>query len=745
MPHLNWIDLLWPMGAASSLTLAVVHLFIWFKQKRHIANLLFAFTAVAVAGMSMLEMAMMNARTPEQYATLMKWAHIPVAAIIVGIVLFIHVHFRTTNRRLVIATCVTRAACLVANFLTGANLNVISVVTVAFLPLADGGTIAFPQETVPNPWAALGSLNLLLFLAFFVTSLVEISRRPASAFRNSALRVSAGMLVFFLISSPWTWAVMYGLVEGPLLFSPAFLIVLIVMGYELGADMLRATHLAQTLDATEHSLHDSQRRVERVIDATNIGLWRWEIASGKCWFSDRALLILDLQREQVIDAAAMRALVHPDDRSQVDEGLLRSAGAGGEFRCECRVAGGGGAPRWIDARGQVEFDAAGAPFRLEGTLLDITDRKQIEERLRKVVDQVPTAMLMVDPAGTITLANPEAATLLGFDSEQLTGMQVHDIFPERYRAFLWEERSPPSGGSSPRGKTAQREVYALCKDGAEVPVEIASSPITLDTGEFVLLSMNDLTHRNRMEREAAIQRDELVHLSRVSVMSELSGSLAHELNQPLTAILSNAQASIRFLAHAPPNLEEVRGGLANVVDSAKRAGEVIRRMRALLRKERSDYRLLDVNEVVLDVIQLVRIDLLNRNVELALQLQENLPRVNGDKVQLQQVLLNLTINGSDAMKDVVHQRRITVATRLSPTGMVEVAVTDVGKGIPAEQIERIFSPFVTSKPDGLGFGLAVCTTILHAHGGSLRAANNSGPGATLSFQIPVHDQRIARG
>src|SRR5690606_7447001 len=153
---------------------------------------------------------------------------------------------------------------------------------------------------------------------------------------------------------------------------------------------------------------------DRVVDATNIGLWRWDIVGGQCWFSDRALLILALERDQVVNVAAMRSLVHPEDRSHVDEALLRSASAGGDFRCECRVVGGGGAARWIDARGHVEFDAAGAPLRLEGMLLDITDRKQKEERLRKVVEQVPIAMLMVDPAGRITLSNPQAEALLGF-------------------------------------------------------------------------------------------------------------------------------------------------------------------------------------------------------------------------------------------------------------------------------------------------------------------------------------------
>ena len=241
-----------------------------------------------------------------------------------------------------------------------------------------------------------------------------------------------------------------------------------------------------------------------------------------------------------------------------------------------------------------------------------------------------------------------------------------------------------------------------------------------------------------MERESALQRDELAHLSRVALLAELSGSLAHELNQPLTAILSNAQAAARFLEHVPPNLEEVRDGLANIVESDKRAGEVIRRLRALLRKERSDYGYLDINEVVLDVLRIIRSDLLNRSVEAALHLAEDLPRVYGDKVQLQQVLLNLIMNASDAMAGVSHGRELSIRTELASSDRVTVSVSDVGKGIAADDIESIFSPFVTSKQDGLGLGLAVCRTIINAHAGSLWAANNAGPGATVSFSLPVN-------
>ncbi len=192
------------------------------------------------------------------------------------------------------------------------------------------------------------------------------------------------------------------------------------------------------------------------------------------------------------------------------------------------------------------------------------------------------------------------------------------------------------------------------------------------------------------------------------------------------------------MAHTPPDLEEVTRSLVNIVENDKRAGEVIRRLRAMLRKDPADHRPLEVNEVVQDVLRIIRSDLLNRSIELVLDLAPGLPLVDGDRVQLQQVLLNLVMNGSDAMEGMCKGRRLTVRTRLLAPGQVEVAVSDIGTGIPEEDLERIFSPFVTSKAEGMGLGLAVCTTIVQSHGGKLWASNNPDGGATLSLSLPAH-------
>jgi C4-dicarboxylate-specific signal transduction histidine kinase len=243
--------------------------------------------------------------------------------------------------------------------------------------------------------------------------------------------------------------------------------------------------------------------------------------------------------------------------------------------------------------------------------------------------------------------------------------------------------------------------------------------------------------RQQLQAEAALHRDEITHLSRVAQLAELSGSLAHEINQPLAAILSNAQAGLRFLQASTPDLGEVRAALESVVDSDKRAGEVIRRLQTMMRKGDVDKQKLEINEVISEAVRIVDHDLLQRHVSISVELQPDLPPVCGDRVQIQQVLINLLVNGCDAMQSVgTSDCRLTVSTELAADDHVVVRVTDNGPGIPAEHLERIFAPFFTTKDAGLGLGLAVCNTIIQTHRGRLWAAN-SPRGATIAFSLPI--------
>jgi C4-dicarboxylate-specific signal transduction histidine kinase len=221
------------------------------------------------------------------------------------------------------------------------------------------------------------------------------------------------------------------------------------------------------------------------------------------------------------------------------------------------------------------------------------------------------------------------------------------------------------------------------------------------------------------------------------MLGELSGSLAHELNQPLTAILSNAQAAQRFLAQSPPRLDRLEEILSDIVKSDHRAGAVIQRIRSLLRKEPAQRNTLDINDVVEETLRLMRSDLLNRQVVVHADLDVGLPAVSGDRNQLQQVLLNFMMNGCDAMDGCERSNRLLVRTRRTENGTVEISVADRGVGIPLTDLERIFEPFVTTKSHGMGLGLTICRSIADAHGGRLWATNNLDGGATLHCELPA--------
>jgi two-component system, LuxR family, sensor kinase FixL len=249
----------------------------------------------------------------------------------------------------------------------------------------------------------------------------------------------------------------------------------------------------------------------------------------------------------------------------------------------------------------------------------------------------------------------------------------------------------------------------------------------------------DITNLRRAELEAQERREEVRHLTRVAILGELSGALAHELNQPLTAILSNAQAAQRLLANNPVDLDEVREILSDIGDDDKRAGDVINRLRALMKKGEAKLLPLNLNDLANDVLELAHSELIERNVAVATRLTPGLPDIRGDRVQLQQVLLNLVMNACEAMADNNGiDSGIEVSTARDGSGRLRLTVADRGPGIAPDLIDRVFEPFMTTKRHGLGLGLSICHSIVAAHDGWLWVANNPDRGASFFVSLPIH-------
>jgi len=350
------------------------------------------------------------------------------------------------------------------------------------------------------------------------------------------------------------------------------------------------------------------------------------------------------------------------------------------------------------------------------------DSGRTQQRFHQIVEASPDGILLADGKGAVLRANRHAADLLGCQPDELTWQPLDALLP---------------GLSTSRAGEAC-ELTLRRQDGRPFPVEIAVHP--LEGGAGALVFITDLSARRHLEEEARRHRDELAHVTRVTTLSELSGSLAHELNQPLAIILANAQAAQRLLERRPPDLGEVKAILSDIIDEDRRAGEVIQRLRTLLKRGETKMEAISLNEIASEVLQLTRADLIDRSIAVSRGLAAGLPAVAGDRIQLQQILLNLILNGADAMAATPPgNRSLHVATSFTED-RVRLSVFDTGTGLP-EQIERLFEPFFTTKPHGLGMGLAICRTLATAHCGHLFAERQPGDGAAFHLELPAADAR----
>jgi PAS domain S-box-containing protein len=365
-----------------------------------------------------------------------------------------------------------------------------------------------------------------------------------------------------------------------------------------------------------------------------------------------------------------------------------------------------------------------------------------EERMSLAVDAADLGIWIRDLARNEIWANDKWRELFGFASSDPLEFSaiLQRLHPDDRDVFRQANAMTIAG---PDGGKYQVEYRLMLPDGGTRWI-ISQGRATFDAaGQPVLIrgAVRDITARKQAEQESQLLRQEIAHAGRVSMMGQLASGLAHEINQPLASILRNAEAAELFLQHPSPDLDEIRAILSDIRLDDERAGHVIDRMRGQLRRQTPDTDRLDVDALVRDVVALVRIDAATRQVKLDVDLPAALPPVRGDRVQIQQVLLNLILNGMDALHGTRQEdRRVSVTVRadvVAAAPIIEIAVGDTGHGIPAEKLELIFDPFFTTKPNGMGIGLAVSRTIIEAHNGRLWAENRIGGGAAFRFTLPI--------
>ncbi|MBT1509824.1 PAS domain S-box protein [Bradyrhizobium sp. SRL28] len=484
------------------------------------------------------------------------------------------------------------------------------------------------------------------------------------------------------------------------------------------------------------------KKIRRLVDANIVGIIIWEVEGRILEANDEFLRMVGYDRDDLTAGRLHRTTLTPPewrDRDARTVADLKRIGTAQPFEKEYLRKDGSRVPVLIGGAMFEEGTSQGVGF-----VLDLTERKRAVEALRQSEERFRTLVhfsfdvywetdaqhrfIHQEFAESLTDA-PEPGSELG-----KTRWEVPYLEPD---AEAWRKHREMLDAHLP---FRDFELARTAPDGSKRYVSVSGLPVFDETGRFVGYRGvgRHITERRRAEEALRAMQAELAHANRVTTMGELSASIAHEVNQPIAATVTNAQAALRWLRAEPPDLDEVRASLSRIVEDGKRAGNVISGIRALINKVPPRKDRFDLNEAILEMIALTRSEVFKHGILLRTELAPGLPGVDGDRTQLQQVILNLVLNAIEAMGDLDEgTRELRISTETEAAGSVLVTVRDSGPGLEPADVERVFTAFYTTKPKGMGMGLAICRSMVEAHGGRMWASANESGGAVFQFTLPL--------
>lgn len=504
----------------------------------------------------------------------------------------------------------------------------------------------------------------------------------------------------------------------------------------------QVTHIASIAVERAHAeqtLTRSQAHLARAQRLSTTGSFSYRAATDELTLSEETCRICGFDPTAPVPPGAMRDRIHPEDRPLF---LRMLAGAGRQFEFDCRVQLEDGAIKYVHVVADAVRDDAGDLVEWVGAIRDVTDRKRVEDELRQSEAFLAEAQRLSSTGSfcwrvakgeiiwseqTYRIYELDPSLPVTFD---LVGTRIHPEETSWFQDVL--------GRASSEGRDLEFEHRLQMPDQSVRYLHVVAHATRSPDGELEYIgAVQDVTERRRSEEALNKLRSELAHMARVTTLGALTASIAHEVNQPLSGIITNASTSLLMLADVPPDIGGALESAQRTIRDANRASEVIARLRALFKKTSIASESLDLNEATREVLALSLSELQRGQVVVRTELADDLPPVRGDRVQLQQVVLNLVLNAAEAMSAVTDRpRQLVVRTERDEGDHVRLMVRDTGRGFDPRNANRLFETFYTTKPDGMGIGLSISRSIIERHQGRLWAAGNDGPGATFAFSIP---------